>query len=157
MNILTAQVRTFRHEIRYWYAVLHVPQAHSQWHHPLAVAAVLALPLVSHVSVAVSHESATFAQHTTTSISDTHCQWVMSLCGTVTQSVTVSRRLSLSQSVTHSVTDCRRRRSAATCVVGVLLICTTHWLHRRSNCLLSVLNLLTYFVFPTLSVAADRF
>ncbi len=32
-----------------------------------------------------------------------------------------------------------------------------HWLHRRSNCLLSVPNLLAYFVFPTLSVAADRF
>ena len=59
----------------------------------------------------------------------THCQWVC---------------------------DCRQsqcRRSTAACV-RVLQICTTHRLvHRRSNCLL---NLLAYFVFQTLSVAADR-
>ena len=57
----------------------------------------------------------------------THCQWVLSLS-------TVSSEL-------------------AACV-RVLRICTTHQLvHSWSNCLL---NLLAYFVFQTLSVAADR-
>ncbi len=59
---------------------------------------------------------------------------------------------SLSLSVSGSC-HCDCRRSAAACV-RVLRICTTHRLvHRRSNCLL---NRLAYFVFQTLSVAADR-
>ena len=37
--------------------------------------------------------------------------------------------------------------------VGLFRICATHWLHSRSN---RLLNLLAYFVFSTLSVAAVR-
>ena len=56
----------------------------------------------------------------------------------------VTLTLTLVSDVTQS--DCRVSPEP----VGLFRICTTHWLHSRSN---RLLNLLAYFVFSTLSVA----